>query len=144
MRTRCSVINSLDRSMSPPQLLNMLLSSFLDGNIPSPSPTPHWINPDTLAQCHPKQPTTLVWSREEGKTAGWSFLSVQGGRHTSISQQSISHVIRVSIHFAVMQTVFPSNVWLLCFHLVEPWQEVGHLEWIMMLPVPNCNGRKSH
>ncbi|KFO31362.1 hypothetical protein H920_07197 [Fukomys damarensis] len=65
MGRRHPVINSLDISMSPPQLLNMPLSSPLDGNVPSLSHAPHRIHPDKLPPPHPKQPDTLV--REQRK-----------------------------------------------------------------------------
>lgn len=66
MGGRCLVINSLDSTISLPQHFNMPVSSLLHGNAPSLSHAPLWINTDTLPQCRPKQPTTLVREQRGG------------------------------------------------------------------------------
>lgn len=99
------MINSLDSSTSPPQLPYVPLCPFwmemlhLRAMPLTESAQTHSFHVPQTATLHQSG------SREEAVTAGWRCLSVQGGQHTSIFQQSVSHPYRGSAPFPMMQTV---------------------------------------
>ena len=119
MTTRCSVMNSLDSTLSPSQVLNMPLSSLLDGNVPSQSCAPRWINPDTLLQCRLKEPSYTRQGAEKRDPGSVAVPLRAGVDGTHQSPRSASHPQWVSIHFTIIQMV---SLWqCLAALLPAPW-----------------------